>query len=534
MQMTRTLAPSSLLRPTWPDVLFGLLIILNAVRTLRHAMWRDELQAFMIAAESSNLSELFQYLKYEQHPGLWHVLLFGVTRFTAAPVSMQLLHMGIAVGVWLLIYKYSPFSTIEKFILILSYFLFWEYFVISRNYALAALLGFGFVALRTSRSDSEFITWILLALLANTVVYGTIWSMALAAVFVIQQGRLSARFLSGIGIYLLGTSIAVATMMVPLSDHGFYYGASGSLLQTFYQKLVHFDPFAIRSVTAGAILPIQPTWLLDWLTFFADPSSAQPPRFLNPNFARGELDIWIGGIDTDHPLRLAIFLVFPIALCWLVVRRPIYVAEFFLTYFGVLLFTVLFGYGGYARHHGILFLALVACVWRTRRDIPALAKRLFLWYAILILSAISGIATLSSELSTFSNARNAVAWLKRNNLDDQLIVANDVALAMAGYLGRPIYQLECECERTFIDNLLENRTDVRSISDLIDRVERAMAKSPGRQVILILVSDREVTREFRTADPDLMGSRIRFTLAEVLGGAVSGEDFDIYRVTGGR
>jgi hypothetical protein len=150
-----------------------------------------------------------------------------------------------------------------------------------------------------------------------------------------------------------------------------------------------------------------------------------------------------------------------------------------------------------------------------------------------MLTAISGIATLSSELSTFSNARNAVAWLKGNNLDDQLIVANDVALAMAGYLGRPIYQLECECERTFIDNLVENRTGVRSIGDLIDRVERAMAKSPGRQVILVLISDREVTRELMTADPETTSSRMRFTLAEVLRGAVSGEDFYIYRVAGG-
>jgi hypothetical protein len=244
--------------------------------------------------------------------------------------------------------------------------------------------------------------------------------------------------------------------------------------------------------------------------------------------------MWAAGIVRDHPFRLAIFLVFPIAICWLVVRRPIYVIEFFLTYLGVLLFTALFQYGGNARHHGILFLALVACVWRARCAAPALAKRLLFWYAILILSAISGIATLSSELSPFSNARNAVAWLEKNNLDDQLIVADDIGLAIAGYLGRPIYQLECECERMFIDNLSKNRSAVRSVGDLIDRVERAMPKAAGRQVILILVSGRQVTREFITADPETTSSMMRFTLAEVLGGAASGEDFHIYRVTGGR
>jgi len=56
---TPAFAAAGMLRSTWPHFLFGLLIALNVVRTLRHEMWRDEIQTFMLAAESSTPLELF-------------------------------------------------------------------------------------------------------------------------------------------------------------------------------------------------------------------------------------------------------------------------------------------------------------------------------------------------------------------------------------------------------------------------------------------------------------------------------------------
>ena len=52
--------------------LFVFLLAIDVVRTLRHAMWRDELQIFMIAANSATPSQLFYNLKYEPHPALWY------------------------------------------------------------------------------------------------------------------------------------------------------------------------------------------------------------------------------------------------------------------------------------------------------------------------------------------------------------------------------------------------------------------------------------------------------------------------------
>src|SRR5260370_31609291 len=99
----------------------------------------------------------------------------------------------------------------RKCLLLLSYFLFWEYFVISRNYALLALIGFAFVALQQHRPQQNVIPWLLLGLLANTHVLGAIWSIALGSTLVIKRGRLTPRFVTGAAIYLVLLAFSVKT-----------------------------------------------------------------------------------------------------------------------------------------------------------------------------------------------------------------------------------------------------------------------------------------------------------------------------------
>jgi len=57
------------IRLVLPDLLFVLLAVYNTIRLFRHVMWRDELQAFMVAAASNTPLDLFAKLKYEGHPG---------------------------------------------------------------------------------------------------------------------------------------------------------------------------------------------------------------------------------------------------------------------------------------------------------------------------------------------------------------------------------------------------------------------------------------------------------------------------------
>ena len=173
----------------------------------------------MLALDSSSPWSLLLKLKYEAHPGLWHLLVWVITRVTSDPMWMQVMHIGLAIGVWVIIYRWSPFSRLEKILLLLSYFLFWEYFVISRSYVLIALIAFAFIALRERRPRPEFILWLLLGLLANVHAFGAIWSMVLAAMLVMEEVRSKSVPVAGAAVYLILLVFAIATM-VPAADYG--------------------------------------------------------------------------------------------------------------------------------------------------------------------------------------------------------------------------------------------------------------------------------------------------------------------------
>ena len=106
---------------------------LGLVLLLRHEMWQDEWQAWLLAKESLSLPELFRNLRYEGHPGLWHLGLYLVSRVTPDPLGMQLLHLLVATASVYVFLRYSPFTRLQKILFILGYFPFYEYAVISRN-----------------------------------------------------------------------------------------------------------------------------------------------------------------------------------------------------------------------------------------------------------------------------------------------------------------------------------------------------------------------------------------------------------------
>lgn len=128
--------------------LLGLAAILN------HSMWRDELNVWMVARDSHSLSELYTNVITEGHPILWYILLYIVKYIVNAPVAMQLLHWTLGNIVVLLLWRFSPFSTLEKALFTFGYFPFYEYYVISRNYTLVLLLIFIFCAIYNLRGKT--------------------------------------------------------------------------------------------------------------------------------------------------------------------------------------------------------------------------------------------------------------------------------------------------------------------------------------------------------------------------------------------
>ncbi len=121
--------------------------VLGFIGILHHEMWRDEMQAWLLAKDSPSLAALYQNTLYEGHPLLWHVCLYGLAKISHNPFIMQTFHLLLSTASFALIVTTSPFSWLQKRLFGFSYFIFYEYSVISRSYALGVLLTFLFCAL---------------------------------------------------------------------------------------------------------------------------------------------------------------------------------------------------------------------------------------------------------------------------------------------------------------------------------------------------------------------------------------------------
>src|SRR5580704_16367255 len=336
---------------------FAFLVIVEIIRSWRHAMFRDEFETYWIAVSSSSFADVLSNMKYTAHPPLLYVLEWVVTRVTSDPVAIQVMQFVLAIAVWILIYTQSPFSRTEKILLLLSYFLFWEYFIVSRNYVLIALIGFAFIALRERQPRPEFALWLLLGLLANTHMFSTIWSMVLAAMLAVEAVRhpSAPRYVSvaGAAVYLALLAIAIVMMEPPPQ-----YTLSSSRVHFGFERL-NDDTFT----PVGAFVPFSPDSVRQAITLFAPwgPTGPAVSEFWGASPTPEILALTHA--DTEHPVRLLLLFAVPVAACWFVTRNWLLVVEFSLVYLGIVLFENMWAFPGNANHHGVVFLAFVAAVW---------------------------------------------------------------------------------------------------------------------------------------------------------------------------
>jgi hypothetical protein len=508
-----TLRDSTRLRDSALTALFAALLVFNVARTLHHAMWRDEMQVFLLAADSPSLSALFRNLAHEPHPDLWPVLVWLGTRIYADPISMQIIHALLATCVWLLIWRAAPFPAIEKILLLLSYFLFWEYFAVSRNYVLVALAGFAIVTVRTLWPRRVLLSFVLAGALANTMVLGTIWSLVVAARLVLERTAPWTVRVAGVAFYLACLAVALVSLIpapgtVPYGSHlGFDPGNLGSL----------------AVIPAGAFFPVDSQWLAQAVRFVLQPSG-DLPHFWNPNPLLPILQVVQG--HSARALLIVGLLVSPPLLCWFLVRDWKFAAEFALIYLGIVLFAALWNFTGSSRHHGIVFLAFAGAVWMTSARAPLTGWRVAGWRSLLAISALGGLLTLTSEARVFSHGRAVAEWLTRNGLADAFIMGSrDTTLStISGYLGRPLYYLECECLGRFI---VWNAKRTQFI-DAAEIVRRANRTQPGSASDVILITNIEIPAEVaRDNAPD----RTLTLLQSFTGAEVESENYFVFRAT---
>jgi hypothetical protein len=149
----------------------GLLVLYAAVASwlaFAHAAWADEAQAWLIARDCSLSQILFERMHYEGTPGLWHLLLWMLTRLGCPYGAMHVLSVAAGVAAAYLVLRYAPFPAPVRWILPFSFAPLFQTAVVARSYSLVPLLGFALCVTMLARKPRPVLVAMLAGLLANT------------------------------------------------------------------------------------------------------------------------------------------------------------------------------------------------------------------------------------------------------------------------------------------------------------------------------------------------------------------------------
>lgn len=440
--------------------------------TLQHELWRDELQAWMLARDSASIVELLKNMTYEGHPALWHICLFGLTQITHNLLILQLFHWTIAVGVIVLIVKFSPFSTLHKFLLSFSYFFFFEYAVISRGYSLGIFFLLLFCALYDRTKPRPFASALILILAANTSAYGLILSIALAffmfldysVLFPDQHPRLleqvQSALILGVGwLISAGQIVRVklpkdpGSLLANSAVNGPVLSANASDNSRLLSDLVD-----LLKNSANAIANI-------WDSYFPI------PRMLNIHFwnhnilTENYVYPSIFGVSLGDFIALLISVIIFAGVAYLLSSKPVILWTYVFGNLMLLAFRVLIHETASARHYGHFFLVFFMCCWLFLKLPEASQNTGFMakgrhsktWLNYMLLSvfsvqAVVGIYAMSMDyVLPFSNGEATASFIASEGLQDQFILGDDdkFVSVISGHLGVPIYYPEKQAFSTY-------------------------------------------------------------------------------------
>lgn len=152
--------------------------------TIFHEPWYDEFQAWGISKASLH-DILFFIPHYEGHPPLWHLILKIFSSLNFNPeIGIRIPNLLFMFGaIWLLVFK-SPFPKAVKLTLPFTYFLFYQYGVLSRPYSIFCFAIFLTAYLYKQRNEHPYKFVSALALLCLSCVFG----MAISTGIIIAWG----------------------------------------------------------------------------------------------------------------------------------------------------------------------------------------------------------------------------------------------------------------------------------------------------------------------------------------------------------
>ncbi|GIW69957.1 MAG: hypothetical protein KatS3mg101_0704 [Patescibacteria group bacterium] len=447
------------------SVLLGIYIAILLTGMYSHEMWRDELQAWSIARDSNNLKDLYNNLRYEGTPGLWHLTLFILSRFTRNPIVMQIAHAFIAtLSVALILYK-TKLPLGLKFLYSLGYFSVYEYGVISRNYALG-LLFLIIIAIEMGQSKPNLYTIAFMCfLLSFTSVLGILISLSILCwIFLLtaftQKGPIK-------GLKKMWKPAVVITMGIVIS-----YATSLPPKDTALNKL--FRSYADQKLFMESVSSI-------WASYI--PIPIYRINFWNSNV--------VPHLYLTFRYSVVLFLFF--TLCFL--KKPKIAVFYVMGSFIILLFFYV-KFSGALRHWGHLYIIYLMCLimyyseYKRQVKTPdQILHTIFLTVTtiIFIAQAVSGSTALKLDMVyQFSGGKNVAQYIKSCCKKHYLIADDQAYVSAVGfYLDEPTYSAKFKSEATFIKWVAETLINRENPEQVIQDAKRLQIEHPDTKILMV-------------------------------------------------
>ena len=477
-------------------LVFSLLFLLNLAH---HQMWRDELNVWGIVRASPTLSRLAYNIHYEGHPGLWYYLVWFAARLSPHAWAMKLVEAAIGVGICCFIGISSPWSRLEKIFVLTSYYVVFEYTVLSRTYGLCLLIALAYIYLRGTKPMAVVRCSILLGLLANTDIIGVILSGSLLFEYTLylfrppgMKSRVVWKKVAVLSLTYTAFLLAAYLTLRPAQDISWVTtGKVGASIGDMHRLLI--------AVISNLGLP--------WFPF----SLHFPHKFWNPNVLL-------------HPAIFELVsLAVAAALTIIFKDTPRLLVLLGVALIGSIVFAHVV-YLGYMRHFGVVFVAFLLAYWLLRATDNRVS---YVALCLLAINALGGVeATAGSWLHPFSNSKNTAQWIVQQHLQDLPLAGfpDFSTVGVAEQLGKPIYFPQCNCIDTFMK--FSSRRD--DVADAHLTHHLMLADTDLNTTHYLLVLDVPLTSEqLRDLDADHQNVKL---LRAFTGAEEAHEDFFLYDV----
>ena len=461
----------------------SLFIIIGLFGAFNHALWRDEMQGWLVAWQSDSIIDLWKNNAPSGHPVLWSLLIYFSKNITGTPISMQLLHWFLGSSVILIFWKFSPFNFTTKVLFTFGYFPFWEYYFVSRHYVIAELILFIFCSIFHLRRKTYIPFSLCIGLLANTQALS--WCLSFA-----------------IGMTLLVEWIFNPDQrIIYMRNKNWIYDLISSITITI--SLLSFGAFSLLQVRDSVKLFSS---FIDIRHFL---------KVIGQVFGGYVLIIPNSGRIFDLVLCALITLIFLIStITFIRFYRPALIH-----FFSGVIFLFLFNYflflGDGSRHYGYYFLLIISSLWlalsnKEKQINNSSQKNLFtkgnflyfpklLNYCLTIHMVVGIHMVINDFRLPYSSGKETAQYIKTKGWQDFPIFATrDVEVAtVSGYLDKEFYVPELKGLGSYAQ--WANRV-VLDRTKTLDEVQVYLNKFPKVNKLLLLLSYRSSIRNLQPGE----------------------------------